>query len=86
VPARPGINSTLAASLYSLTRPYTVKYTIAMDGLRTEHERLAKKSNLSKTIKDVDETIALIRRARDAISNGKLQFGTAAHDWFGIYV
>lgn len=41
-----------------------------MESIEKEYERLRKKSNLSKTITDVDKCIQLLQNARAAIANG----------------
>jgi hypothetical protein len=39
-----------------------------MEALLAEHEKLAKKGNLSKSIDDVQKTIDLLISARDAVA------------------
>jgi hypothetical protein len=42
-----------------------------MESIEKEYERLRKKSNLSKSISDVDKCIQLLQNARQAIANGR---------------
>lgn len=42
-----------------------------MEPIEKEYERLRKKSNLSKSISDVDKCIQLLQNARQAIANGR---------------
>ena len=39
-----------------------------MEALLAEHERLASKSNLSKSLEDVEKTIELLVNARDTLA------------------
>lgn len=41
-----------------------------MDTLKTEHEKLQKKGNLSKSINDVQKTIDLLIKARAQVAEG----------------
>ena len=41
-----------------------------MEALQKEHDRLAQRSNLSKSINDIQKTIDLLKGAREAIANG----------------
>ncbi len=42
-----------------------------MEALLAEHETLARKGNLNKTIADVQKVIDLLVQAREAVQNGK---------------
>ena len=42
-----------------------------MEALLAEHEKLARKSNLSKSIDDVQKTIDLLTDARNAVAASK---------------
>jgi hypothetical protein len=41
-----------------------------MEALLEEHEKLARKSNLSKSVEDVQNTIDLLVQARESIAAG----------------
>ena len=44
-----------------------------MDSLKIEHEKLEKRGNLSKSINDVQKTIDLLTKAREAVAAGRLE-------------
>lgn len=43
-----------------------------MESIEKEYERLRKRSNLSRSISDVDKCIQLLQNSRAAIANGAL--------------
>ena len=56
-----------------------------MEALLEEHEKLSRKGNLSKSIDDIQKTIDLLMKAREAIASSKYPSHSVYKSFSGFY-